>query len=112
MSLQQTIAQDLATVAAEPLGAGTNVLFTPQNGAPVTLRGWFIAAGSSIAPSGASAPIATTSPMLHLPVAALASVLSRKLNSYDTFTINGTTYTPRHTMSNGCGMYEIPLQQV
>ena len=111
MNLHTALAADLARIAADHNGPGEEVLFTSREGVTAVMRGFFAAPGGDVQPKGATAPVATTIPTLHLPESALAAVLPRPLCQYDAFEIRGRAYLVRRGIPNGAGMLEIPLQE-
>lgn len=113
MSLHQAITADLAKIFSDSNGLGVAVGFECRDGKIVAdLRGIFVSAGYESKPSGATAPLSTTSPTLFLESEVVQSLLGRALSPMDSLTIGGRVYHPRRQIPNGYGLLEIPLQEL
>lgn len=111
------IADDLAAIMADPLGMAEDVrLLSPeadeQEAKGVACRAIFQAPGQDVTPPGASAPVVTVAPQIHIPLAAVESALGRPLSTRDRIYARGRLWRVHNPQDLGRGLLRVTLLAV
>lgn len=102
---------DTATVLADSLGGAEDVDLLPGGdaSAAVTLRGFYGGAGMESAPAGATAPVISITPMLHIPLVAITTAIGRQLSRRDVLVVRNRRWRPQDTRDDGQGLLACKL---
>ena len=102
---------DTAYVLSDAIGGGEDIDIHPMGdaSAAVTLRGFYGAAGVDVALSGATAPVISVAPMLHMQASAIAAALGRALDPRDRVIVRGKRWRVLNPQDDGFGLLACKL---
>lgn len=102
---------DTAFVLSDLIGGGEDIIIHLMGDAAqgVTLRGCYGAAGVDVAPSGATAPVISVAPMLHMQAADIAAALGRPLDPRDRVIVRGKRWRIQSPQDDGFGLLACKL---
>lgn len=122
---EAAIAADLADIMEDPLGMAEDVRLLPANAeapagaeagagasAGIHARAIFQAPGQDVTPPGASAPVVTVAPQIHIPLAAVESALGRPLSTRDRVFARGRLWRVHNPQDLGRGLLRVTLLAV
>ncbi len=76
------------------------------------MRGLFENVGAEIIPAGASAPITTLVPTLHVQKSCIDAAIGRPLHNTDRFFVHGTEYRVQYALDDGHGLLRVAMTQL
>lgn len=102
---------DTAFVLSDLIGGGEDIIIHPMGDAAqsVTLRAFYGAAGVDVAPPGATAPVISVSPMLHMQASAITTALGRTLDPRDRVMVRGKRWRIQNPQDDGFGLLACKL---
>lgn len=122
---EAAIAADLADIMEDPLGMAEDVRLLPANAeapagaeagadadAGIHARAIFQAPGADVTPPGASAPVVTVAPQIHIPLAFVESALGRPLSTRDRVFARGRLWRVHNPQDLGRGLLRVTLLAV
>lgn len=110
MDFFETLASDTDCVFEDAMSSAQEMEILPEGaGLGVVVRGMFEAPGVNSQPSGISAAIVSTAPMLHIPEKYLQAALGRPLSTRDMVIIRGRRYRPQNPQGDGFGLLSCKL---
>ena len=102
---------DTALILSDLMGGGEDVSIHPLGDAAqsVTLRAFYGAAGLDVTPSGATAPVISVAPMLHMQAQDIAVALGRALDPRDRVMVRGKRWRIQNPQDDGFGLLACKL---
>lgn len=110
MDFFENLESDTDCIFEDSLSSAEEMEIIPGGaGSGVVVKGMFEAPGVNSLPSGISAGIVSTAPMLHIPEKYLRNALGRPLLTRDVIIIRDKRYRPQNPQGDGFGLLSCKL---